>query len=91
MNDQETRYDVLIVGAGASGISVASSLLSRQRDLRLALIDPAETHYYQPGFTMIGGGIFNTGSTPILRTLQSSLMIGNDPLPKTEALIIRNF
>jgi sulfide:quinone oxidoreductase len=60
MNDQETRYDVLIVGAGASGISVASSLLLRQRDLRLALIDPAETHYYQPGFTMIGGGIFNT-------------------------------
>ncbi|MDO8907481.1 MAG: TIGR01244 family sulfur transferase [Pseudohongiella sp.] len=54
----ETSYDVLIVGAGAAGISVASSLLSRNKKLRMALIDPAHTHYYQPGFTMIGGGIF---------------------------------
>jgi sulfide:quinone oxidoreductase len=60
MNDQETQYDVLIVGAGAAGISAASSLLSRHRGLRMALVDPADTHYYQPGFTMIGGGIFNS-------------------------------
>lgn len=52
-------YDVLIVGAGAAGISVASSLLSRNKRLNLAVIDPAHTHYYQPGFTMIGGGIFS--------------------------------
>lgn len=52
-------YDVLIVGAGAAGISVASSLLSRNKRLRMALIDPAHTHYYQPGFTMIGGGVFS--------------------------------
>jgi sulfide:quinone oxidoreductase len=60
MDYKETQYDVLIVGAGASGISVASSLLNRERRLRIALIDPAETHYYQPGFTMIGGGVFDT-------------------------------
>lgn len=60
VNYNETQYDVVIVGAGASGISVAASLLSRQRRLRIALIDPAETHYYQPGFTMIGGGVFNS-------------------------------
>lgn len=53
-----TTYDVLIVGAGAAGISVASSLLSRDKKLSMALIDPAHTHYYQPGFTMIGGGVF---------------------------------
>lgn len=52
------QHTVVIVGAGAAGISVASSLLARQPDLDIAIIDPAETHYYQPGWTMVGGGIF---------------------------------
>jgi len=74
MNQNETQYDILIVGAGAAGISVASSILSRHRDLRMALIDPAETHYYQPGFTMIGGGIFN--SEEVKRPMQSLIPAG---------------
>ncbi|HDZ08360.1 NAD(P)/FAD-dependent oxidoreductase [Pseudohongiella sp.] len=74
MNHNETQYDVLIVGAGAAGISVASSILSRHRGLRMALIDPAETHYYQPGFTMIGGGIFN--SEEVKRPMQSLIPAG---------------
>lgn len=51
-------YSVVIVGAGAAGISVASSLLSREPHLDIVIIDPADTHYYQPGWTMVGGGIF---------------------------------
>lgn len=47
------KHTVVIVGAGAGGISVAASLLSRQPDLDIAIIDPAETHYYQPGWTMV--------------------------------------
>ena len=44
----DARYDVVIVGAGAAGISVASSLKARKPDLDIALIDPADIHYYQP-------------------------------------------
>ncbi|MEN8347690.1 TIGR01244 family sulfur transferase [Acinetobacter nosocomialis] len=51
-------YSVVVVGAGAAGISVASSLLSREPHLDIVIIDPADTHYYQPGWTMVGGGIF---------------------------------
>lgn len=71
---QITSYTVVIVGAGAAGIAVASSLLARAANLRIALIDPAETHYYQPGWTMVGGGIFTAASTA--RTMQSVLPKG---------------
>lgn len=57
------RYDVLIVGAGSGGIAVAASLLKRKPKIRIALIDPASEHYYQPGWTMVGGGIFDQTST----------------------------
>jgi len=56
-------YDVLIVGGGAAGISVASSLLKRDASLEIAIIDPADAHYYQPGFTMVGGGVFDLAQT----------------------------
>ena len=58
-----TSADIVIVGAGAAGIAAASSLLARKSDLDIVIIDPAETHYYQPGWTMVGGGIFDAPST----------------------------
>ena len=57
------QYDIVIVGAGAAGIAAASSLLSRVRDLSIAIIDPAEVHYYQPGWTLVGAGVFNQADT----------------------------
>ncbi|NNC99953.1 MAG: NAD(P)/FAD-dependent oxidoreductase, partial [Gammaproteobacteria bacterium] len=68
MNDQNSSavtgpHDVVIVGAGSAGIATASSLLKRNRELKIALIDPSEDHYYQPGWTMVGGGIFKARST----------------------------
>ena len=70
----DAAYDVVIVGAGAGGISVASSLKSRKPDLNIALIDPADIHYYQPGWTMVGGGIFDAATTA--RTLGSLIPQG---------------
>nr|WP_291896511.1 bifunctional protein tyrosine phosphatase family protein/NAD(P)/FAD-dependent oxidoreductase [Maricaulis sp.] len=57
------RFDVVIVGGGASGVSVAASLQTREYGLSIAIIDPADTHYYQPGWTMVVGGVFNAEST----------------------------
>ena len=72
MNDQRpgedsmldgSKYDVVIIGAGSSGIATASSLIKRNHDIRIALIDASELHYYQPGWTLVGGGVFTVEST----------------------------
>jgi len=57
------RHDIVIIGGGAAGGAVAASLLRRNHNLDIAIIDPADTHYYQPGWTMVGGGIFDAAST----------------------------
>lgn len=56
-------HQVLIVGGGAAGVAVAASLLTRDPHLDVALIDPAKHHYYQPGWTLVGAGVFSAAST----------------------------
>ncbi|WP_122869639.1 FAD/NAD(P)-binding protein, partial [Pseudomonas viridiflava] len=46
MTASNTSCQILIVGAGAAGISTAASLLARDKNLNITLIDPADTHYY---------------------------------------------
>ncbi|MFQ3186933.1 MAG: sulfide:quinone oxidoreductase [Marinomonas primoryensis] len=59
----DMTFDVVIVGAGTAGISTAASLLKRKPDLSICLIDPATNHFYQPGWTLVGGGVFKAEST----------------------------
>ncbi|APH56682.1 Sulfide-quinone reductase [Granulibacter bethesdensis] len=56
-------FSVVIVGGGAAGISVAASLLKRQKNLSVVIIDGATEHYYQPGWTMVGAGVFSADFT----------------------------
>ena len=53
------RAKVLIVGGGSAGISVAARLSHALAYPDITLVDPSAEHYYQPGFTMIGGGVFD--------------------------------
>src|SRR5690554_2680849 len=50
---------VLIVGGGAAGISVANNLRRKDARIEISIIEPSDKHYYQPGFTIIGGGAYS--------------------------------
>lgn len=56
-------YDVLIIGGGAAGISTAGSILKRRKDVKIAIVEPRTEHYYQPGWTLVGGGVFKREQT----------------------------
>lgn len=56
-------HDVVIVGGGSAGIATASSLLKRNPKLDIAIIEPSDVHYYQPGWTMVGAGVFDSEYT----------------------------
>jgi sulfide:quinone oxidoreductase len=53
-----THHHIVIVGGGTAGITVASRLKNADAALDIAIIEPSDKHYYQPLWTLVGGGIF---------------------------------
>ncbi len=58
-----SHQQVLIIGGGTAGIMVAAQLLKKDKSLKIGLIDPADTHYYQPAWTLVGAGDFSFEKT----------------------------
>lgn len=54
----KSYYQILIVGGGTGGITVAARLRKASENLEIGLIEPSEKHYYQPLWTLVGGGVF---------------------------------
>ena len=57
------HYQILIVGGGNAGIAIAAKLLIKNKKLDIGIIEPSENHYYQPAWTLVGGGIFDIQKT----------------------------
>ena len=65
------HHQIVIIGGGAGGIAVAASLLKRRPKLDIVIVEPRDEHFYQPGWTMVGAGVFNA---PVTRRTMASVM-----------------
>jgi sulfide:quinone oxidoreductase len=53
------HYQVLIVGGGSAGITVAAYLRNGANPPEVAILEPSTKHYYQPIWTLVGAGVFD--------------------------------
>lgn len=58
-----SHYQVLIIGGGTAGIMTAAQLKVKNSGYEIAIIEPANTHYYQPAWTLVGAGTYDYKKT----------------------------
>ncbi|PKU48135.1 sulfide:quinone mitochondrial [Limosa lapponica baueri] len=49
-------YEVLVLGGGAGGITMSARMKRKVGAENVAVVEPSKTHYYQPLWTLVGGG-----------------------------------
>lgn len=52
----DSKFKIAIVGGGTAGIDVAARLAHHFPASEITVIDPTEKHFYQPLWTLVGGG-----------------------------------
>lgn len=57
------HFEVLFIGGGNAGLSAAAHLLIKRPSLKVGIIEPASKHYYQPAWSLVGGGAFDIHKT----------------------------
>ena len=71
MGQEDTKNKhIVVIGAGTTGIMVANKLVKSGH--HVTVIDPAKTHYYQPGFLFVPFGQYqlNQLRKPLVRLLR---------------------
>ncbi|KAL3417441.1 Sulfide:quinone oxidoreductase/flavo-binding protein [Phlyctema vagabunda] len=53
------NHKVVVVGGGSAGLAISHQLLRQGKFSQddIAVVDPATWHHYQPGWTLVGGGL----------------------------------
>ena len=91
-------HKVVVVGGGAAGLSVSHQLLRSGEFSKddIAVIDPSEWHHYQPGWTLVGGGLKNKNDLrkPMAKLINSKLRFYRDSAstfsPKENLVTLRS-
>ncbi|KAI1343093.1 FAD/NAD(P)-binding domain-containing protein [Xylariaceae sp. FL0016] len=55
----KAHHRVVVVGGGTAGVTAAAQLQRAQglEKKDIAILDPAQSHHYQPGWTLVGSGL----------------------------------
>lgn len=59
----DNHHQVLIIGGGTGGLSVAARLANLPMAPEIGIIEPSDKHYYQPLWTLVGAGVFAKETT----------------------------
>ncbi|PAA73501.1 hypothetical protein BOX15_Mlig023963g2 [Macrostomum lignano] len=51
------HFKVVVAGGGCGGCSVANRMANKLGQGQVCVVEPNDTHYYQPMWTLVGGGI----------------------------------
>ncbi len=57
------HFNILILGGGTGGLSAAAFIMRNSRKYSVGLVEPSEWHYYQPAWTLVGGGVVPAEAT----------------------------
>ncbi|CAI7636040.1 unnamed protein product [Penicillium discolor] len=78
------QHRVAVVGAGSAGLAISHQLLRSGKFSKkdIAIIDPSTTHDYQPGWTLVGGGLKNKSDLrkPLTSLLDPAIKFYNEGL-----------
>ncbi|WP_018935628.1 NAD(P)/FAD-dependent oxidoreductase [Thioalkalivibrio sp. ALJ24] len=55
----QTRARIVVLGGGAAGLTVAARLRDLLDGARITVVEPSETHHYQPGWTLVASGTYS--------------------------------
>lgn len=58
VSQHKDHYQILVLGGGTAGITVAAQLWRKLKNYNLAVVEPSTKHYYQPLWTLVGAGVF---------------------------------
>lgn len=59
----KAKTKILIIGGGTGGIMTAVQLLKTKKPMEVSIIEPANFHWYQPAWTLVGAGAYNMEKT----------------------------
>lgn len=62
-NHNHNHHQIVVVGGGTAGITVAARLRRARRGLDIAVVEPSDRHYYQPLWTLVGAGDVDMATT----------------------------
>ena len=61
MHSKKTK--LVIIGGGTGGIMLSSRLMKTKAPVEVTLIEPADTHWYHPAWTLVGAGAYDIKKT----------------------------